>query len=147
MSERERSEEILTSLPVSMVIRQQISLHTTGNSMASFGTEFHATHDEVGKLIADWMECHPVYVNAFGFPPEHKIPISRATLREVMSQPGLLALTFTFTEEPIDSAINSDYDVAARGYKPLHLQIGRLTQQGLEQSSLATKTASPLWKK
>ncbi len=113
--------------------------------MASFRTEFHATIDELGDLVESWMDKHPIVISAFAFPPEHRVPITRETIREVLARPAVL-VSLTFTENAVDPEVASAYDVASWGYEPLILEIGRLEPRGLAQSWLAAKYVQPIWK-
>ncbi len=114
--------------------------------MAGFNTQFHATRDELIELIESWMDQHPIVVSAFAFPPASRVPISRETVRAVLStRPEVDSIAFTMV--PVDPAINSSYGVARVGLGSMQLNIGPLKPTGLEQSSLSTIDPNPLWKK
>jgi hypothetical protein len=114
--------------------------------MAGFNTQFHATRDELIDLIESWMDQHPIVVSAFAFPPTSRVPISRETVRAILSsRPEVDSLSFTMV--PVDPVIDSSYDVACAGLGPMQLNIGPLKSTGLEESSLSSIDPNPLWKK
>ncbi len=111
-----------------------------------FMTQFHATLDELCTFIEESMDRYPqIVVSAFAFPPSRQVSISRETIREVLAHDGVDDVVFT--ERVVDPAITSAYGVARGEYEALYLDIGRLGSWGLAESTLGTKTVTPLWKK
>ncbi len=111
-----------------------------------FMTQFHITPDELCELVGKWMDDYPqLVVTAFAFPPERQVPITRTTLRDVIVRPEVLSLSFT--ECPVEATLQSAYDVACADLQSLTLHIGHLGSWGLAESTLGTKTVTPLWKK
>ncbi len=113
--------------------------------MAGFITQFHATREELIEIIASWMDQHPIVLSAFAFPPASRVPMSRETVRTVLTRTDVNTVAFTMV--PVDPAIHSSYGVARAGLEPMQLYIGRLLPEGLEESSLNTIHPNPLWKK
>ncbi len=113
--------------------------------MPAFLTTFHAAHDELGSFVETWMDQHPIVLSAFAFPPSRMVAITRETIRAVLSRPDLSSLVFT--ECAVDPLWKSAHNVATRGVNPLILKVGALGSRGLEQSSLDTIDATPIWKK
>lgn len=111
--------------------------------MAGFNTQFHVTLDELCDFIESWLDEHPIVISAFGFPPKTRIAIDRATVREVLARPDVNDVAFT--RGPVDPSLTSGYAVARADYKGLHLNIGRLKPDGLEQSSWDTTYDDPIW--
>ena len=112
---------------------------------SSFGTQFHATIDEIATLIEGWMDRYPIHLSAFAFPPARQVQITRDTIREVLARPEVSSVAFT--EGAVDPAWEQSYDVAGSGLVHLILDIGRLGSTGLTQSHLSTKTVTPTWEK
>ena len=113
--------------------------------MGTFGTEFHATPNELCDFIEDWLDQYPIVISAFAFPPCTRAAISRDTVREVLARPDIDQVTFT--HGPVDPSLPSLSAVAETGQIYLYLLIGRLEPNGLEQSSLSTGYDDPIWKK
>ncbi len=111
-----------------------------------FMTQFHATLDEICTFVEEAMDRHQeIHLCAFAFPPSRQVPIARDTIRHVLAQPDTNSVVFT--ERRVISTVASAYGVAVDGYEPLFLEIGRLESRGLAESTLGTKTVTPLWKK
>jgi hypothetical protein len=113
--------------------------------MAGFNTQFHATLSELEDFIEAWLDQHPIVISAFAFPPNTRVPISRDTVRDVLARPDVCDVVFT--QAPVDPSVISAYRVADTDLRPLRLLINRLKPHGLEQSSLSTGYADPIWKK
>ena len=114
-------------------------------AISSFGTNFHATIEEIINLVEGWADRYPIYLSAFAFPPARQVPITRETIREVIAQPEVSS--FVLTESTVDATCKQAHDVAASGRVNLILNIGRVGSTGLEQSFLSTKTVTPTWEK
>ena len=112
---------------------------------SSFGTQFHATLDEMMDLVETWMDRYPIYLSAFSFPPARQVQITRETIREVLARPELSSVVFT--ESPVDPSCQQAYDVAATGMVHLILNIGRFGSTGFAQSFMSTTTVTPTWQK
>lgn len=112
---------------------------------SSFGTQFHATTDEIVSLVESWVDRYPIHLSAFAFPPARQVQIKRETIREVIASPEVSSVVFT--ESTVDSSCQQAYDVAASGMVNLILNIGRLGPTGLSQSFLSTMTVTPTWQK
>lgn len=111
-----------------------------------FTTQFHITPEELCELVGKWMDDYPqLVVTAFAFPPEHQVPITRTTLRDVIGRPDVL--TLAFTECPVDPTLRSGYAVFRAGLQSLTLHIGHLGSWGLSESTMSADTVTPLWKK
>lgn len=113
--------------------------------MGKFETEFHATAEEVARVVESWMDRFPIFVCAFAFPPEHSVAIARNTIREVVGQPDLKDLAFT--ETPPNPSWKAVYDAFLCGASVLRFSVGRLTPKGLTQSFLTTNNSTPTWQK
>ena len=113
--------------------------------MGTFGTEFHATPNELCDFIEDWLDQYPIVISAFAFPPLRRAAISRDTVREVLARPDINQITFT--HGPVDPSVNSVSAVSDTGQSFLYLLIGRLKPNGLEQSSMSGMSDDPTWKK
>lgn len=113
--------------------------------MSSFATEFHATPEEVTELVAKWLEEHCLIATAEAFPPSRIMPLNRDNLGELLARPEVNEVLFTETQVTIPG--NSISDVLKEHPGGLVFQFGRLRSQGLEQSTLSTMNASPLWKR
>lgn len=111
--------------------------------MASFGTDFHATLDELMDLIDKWMREYPVIATAQYFPPTRLIPMHLDNFRELLALPGHDEVLFT--EGPITKPATSVYQALGEHPNGLCLNIGRLGPTGLPRSSLSTMHATPLW--
>ena len=112
---------------------------------SSFGTDFHATIDEITSFVEGWVDRYPIYLSAFAFPPARQVQITRETIREVLAQPEISSVVFT--ESPVDPSCQQAYDVGTRWMVRLKLDIGRLGSTGLAQSFLSTTTVTPTWQK
>jgi len=112
---------------------------------SSFGTDFHATTDEIISLVETWMDRYPICLSAFAFPPAHQVEITRETIRDVLVRPEISSVVFT--ESPADPSCQQAVHVAESGMVNLILNIGRLGPTGLTQSFLSTMTVTPTWQK
>lgn len=112
---------------------------------SSFGTEFHATIDEITSLVEGWVDRYPIYLSAFAFPPARQEQITRETIRDVLARSEISSVVFT--ESPVDPSCQQAHDVAATGMVHLILNIGRLGPTGLAHSFLSTMTVTPTWQK
>lgn len=113
--------------------------------MASFGTDFHATLDEIVSLIEGWLERYPIFLSAFAFPPSRQVPITRESIRDVLCRPDITSVVFTMTR--VDPSWPSAYDVTMHIEDSLRLNIGRVFPTGLTQSFMSTSHATPTWQK
>lgn len=111
--------------------------------MPSFRTDFHATLDEIIELVDAWMQTYPIIVTAFAMPQQ--FGIVRENLRETLVRPRVDQIVFT--EIPVDPSCQQAYDVGVSGISVLYLDVGRLGETGLPQSSLSTMHTNPLWSK
>lgn len=112
---------------------------------SSFGTQFHATLEELVELVEGWVDRYPIHLSAFAFPPARRVPITRQTIREVLAQPDVSSVVFT--ESTVEPSWLRATDIAGSGMVHLILDIGRLGPTGLTQSFLSTLTVSPTWQK
>lgn len=112
---------------------------------SSFGTDFHATREEMLSVIQDWWDRYPIVVTTFAFPPPRMVLVDKTNFGEVLARPDVDSIVFT--ESAVDPSCRQAHDVAARGMNVLWLELGRLGSTGLTQSFLSTKTVSPTWQK
>lgn len=113
--------------------------------MAKFLTEVHATLDELIELVGKWMAEYPIVATAEAFPPSRTMPVTLENFREVLARPEVHEVLFT--EGPVKRPAQSVYDILSEHPGGLSLQIGRCESRGLEQSTLGTMDANPMWKK
>ena len=113
--------------------------------MASFGTDFHATLDEIVTLIKGWSERYPIFLSAFAFPPNHQVPITRESIRAVLNRADVCSIVVTTC--PADPSWEQAHDATVSGLDALRFEIGRLFPTGLTQSFMSTSHATPTWQK
>lgn len=113
--------------------------------MASFGTQFHALLDELGDFLAAWIVTYPITAIAIEFWPKRRYPLTRENLREVLARPAVARIFLTL--EPVDPSIVDNSEIIKAHPNALVFDIGRVGPRGLEQSSLSTMDANPIWRK
>ncbi len=112
---------------------------------SSFGTQFHATIDEITSFVEGWVDRYPICLSAFAFPPARQVQITRETIREVLARPEVLFVVFTAS--PVEPSCQHASHVGATGMVHLILNIGRFGSTGFAQSFMSTTTVTPTWQK
>ncbi len=114
--------------------------------MTSFGTEFHATPEELIELTGKWMTEYPIFATAKAFPPSRTFPMTLDDFRQVLAPQDVGEVLFT--KGPIAASARTNSDILDQYPDALTLRIGRLWPRGLEQAWLTTMDATnPTWKK
>ncbi len=112
--------------------------------MTSFATEFHAAPEEIISVAHRWLVNLPVFATAEFFPPSRITPLTPENFRETVAASDFREILFT--EGPVTRPATSTSQILSEHPGGLLLQVGRLMPRGLEQASLSTMDATPLWK-
>ena len=112
--------------------------------MARFINQFHATLDEHINFVRDVLDQYGVYATAVGHPFRAEA-VSTENVSKVLSQPDVWSIVFT-ESAPVLS-VKHEGELLDKNEGSLVLTIGKIVGQILEESSLGTMNASPVWKK
>ena len=111
--------------------------------MASFSVQFHATPTELVAFARQWLLAHGVHCAALKYFPFSGSLVDAETVgREIEAG----ARCLVFGEHPIALDVRGNMELADRNPGLLVLDLGRLSERGLEESHLSTMDATPTWK-
>lgn len=113
--------------------------------MASFGTQFHALESELAAFVERWMETYGVQATILTFHPFRAQRLNKENIPDELMQPRFAKIIFTLKTP--DLSETSQLALADKNPGSLFMNIGRLGPRGLEQSSLSTMDANPIWQK
>jgi len=111
----------------------------------TYCTQFHATTEELIEFVRESIEKYHVHATAL-----HAFPFSAERVTDDNLDELLMDRTVhkvVFTEILADLTATGGLEFMDRNPAAMVLDVGRLVPRGLEESSLSTMEATPLWKK
>jgi hypothetical protein len=109
--------------------------------MATITITFWATDSEIAEWLLMWKSELSIFIVAMTHHPFALKPLEKIDIKPTINNPSVWRIASFTTMPKLDCAFQSDFEIA--NPDGLVIDLGRLTEDGLRESWLATRTDNP----